>query len=154
MEASKPFGDADELLARMQLVRESGYCHADELHSEARRLLDWREYVRSKPLMSIAVASLIGFRFVRGALRSSPRLQAAIPVNAAILQDSKSSQSSQSSQSSWKSVAFALAANVASTAAKHYLVSLIQPRRSEGGFNDRFRNSGSKEQSIGSASKQ
>ena len=148
MDASKPESDVNELLARMQKVRASGYSHAGELHGEAKRLVDWKEYVRSKPLMSIAVASLVGFSIVRSTLGTNSHLN---PALASSITNLKNSTSRRSSSSSWKSGAIALVANVASIVMKHYLASLLQPRRPEGGFNDRFRNTGSNEQSIRSA---
>ena len=129
------------------MVRASGYNHAGELHGEAKRLVDWKEYVRSKPLMTVAVASLVGFSVVRSALGTNSIASPARQSNITPLVNSRASKSS------WKSAAIALVANVASTAVKHYLASLIKPTKSEGGFNDRFQNNGSKEQSIGSASK-
>lgn len=145
MNASKLSGDVDELLARMQSVRASGHYHAGELHGEANRLVDWKEYVRSKPLMSIAVASLVGFSIVRSTLGTNSSANVPPPGRPAVFENAKSSQSS------WKSGAIALVANVASTAIKHYFASLLQSRKTEGGFHDRFRNTGSKEQSIESA---
>ena len=145
MEPSEPIGDVDELLARMHRVRASGYNHAGELQGEAMRLVDWKEYVRSKPLMSIAVASLVGFSVVRSTLGTTSQ------VNPAFANGNNTLENSTPSRSSWKSAAIGLIANVASTAAKHYLASFLQPHKSEGGFNDRFRSAGSKEQSIGSA---
>ena len=145
MNASKLSGDVDELLARMQSVRASGHYHAGELHGEANRLVDWKEYVRSKPLMSIAVASLVGFSIVRSTLGTNSSANNPPPGSPAVFENAKSSQSS------WKSGAIALVANVASTAIKHYFASLLQSRKTEGGFHDRFRNTGSKEQSIESA---
>ncbi len=144
MNASKQTGDVDELLARMQSVRASGHYHAGELHGEANRLVDWKEYVRSKPLMSIAVASLVGFSVVRSTLGTNSPANIPLPGRTTDFGNTKPNQAS------WKSGAIALVANVASTAIKHYFASLLQPRKTEGGFNDRFRNTSSKEQSIGS----
>lgn len=144
MSVSKCTDDGDELLSRMQAVRASGYDHAGELHGEARRLVDWKEYVRSKPIMSVAVASVIGFSMIRSTLGMSSQTNPLPSRNTNVLENSTSSQSS------WKSGAIALVSNVATTALKHYFASLLQRRSTEGGFNDRFRNTGSKEQNIGS----
>ena len=151
MDAAKSAGDVDELLARMQSVRACGNYHAEELHVEAKRLVDWKEYVRSQPLISIAVASLVGFSIVRSTLGTNSQSNHPLPCSTTDLEDFKPGQPRQSSQSSWKSGAIALVSSVATTAAKYYLVALLQPRRTEGGFNDRFRNTDSKEQSIGAA---
>ncbi len=145
MDAAKPAGDVNELLSRMQSVRACGYNHATELHDEAKRLVDWKEYVRSQPLISIAAASLIGFSVVRSTLGTNSQSNPPLPSSTTALENSKSSQSS------WKSGAFALVASVATTAAKYYLMTLLQPRRAKGGFNDRSCNADSKEQSIGAA---
>ena len=143
MDTSKPESDVNELLARMQMVRASGYNHAGELHGEAMRLVDWKEYVRSKPLMSIAIASLVGFSIVRITFGSKaqtmpePQSRNTVP---------EKSRSSESSQSSWKNGAITLVTSVASTAAKNYLMTLLQPRKTAGGFNDRFHKTSSKDQ--------
>ena len=148
MDAAKPAGDVNELLARMQRVRACGYYHAEELHSEAKRLVDWKEYVRSKPLTSIAVASLVGFSIVHSTFCANSRTGQQHSSGNAVQTNSKSNKSISSS---WESRVFELVASVATTAIKHYLASLLQPRRTEGGFNDRFRNNGSKGQRIGAA---
>lgn len=148
MDAAKPAGDVNGLLSRMQSVRACGYNHATELHDEAKRLVDWKEYVRSQPLISIAAASVIGFSVVRSTLGTNSQSNPPLPSSTTALENSKSSQSSQSS---WKSGAFALVASVATTAAKYYLMTLLQPRRAKGGFNDRSYNADSKEQRIGAA---
>ena len=144
MSVSTSTDDGNYLLSRMESVRASGYDHAGELHGEAKRLVDWKEYVRSKPIMSVAVASLIGFSVVRSTLGKSSQ------TNQVPLGTINSLESSTPSQSTWKSGAIALVSNVATTAIKHYLASLLQRRSTEGGFNDRFRNTGSQEQNIGS----
>ncbi|HUP78975.1 MAG TPA: hypothetical protein VM260_10500 [Pirellula sp.] len=147
METCNRESDVNELLARMQKVRASGYNHAGELHGEAKRLVDWKEYVRSKPLLSVAVASLVGFSLVRSAVGTNSH---ATHARASSNNSLENLNSSQSSQSSWKSGAMGFVSNLASIALKHYLTSFLQPRNTEGGFNDRFRNTGSKEASIGS----
>ncbi len=144
MDSSKPADDVNGLLERMKIVRATGYDHAGELHVEAKRLVDWKEYVRAKPLMSVAVASLVGFSIVRVTLGTSSRAIGSTDSSIPSL------ERSISRQSSWTSGAMALVTNVASTAIKHYIVSLLQTRRTEGNFNDRFRNNGTHEQNIGS----
>ncbi len=146
MSAPTPTDEVDELIERMRAVRASGYDHAGALHGEAKRLVDWKEYVRSKPLVSIAVASLVGFSVVRGTFRSSspsPSSTSAPGTNSVLMPTS-------SNQASWKSSVIALATNVATTAVKHYFTTLVQRGKTGGGFHDRFRNAGSKEETIGS----
>lgn len=143
MIAPVPTDKVDELIEQMRAVRASGHDHAGALHGEAKRLVDWKEYVRSKPLVSIAVASLVGFSFVRGAFRGSSPSSSASKINSVVMRSSPN-------QVSWKSSVIALATNVATTALKHYFTTLIQRGKAEGGSNDRFRNSGSKEERVGS----
>ncbi len=144
MSAPTPTEDVDELMERMRAVRASGYDHAGSLHVDAKRLVDWKEYVRSKPLVSIAVASLVGFGVVRSTFRgTSPPTSSSPEFYPAVTPSS-------SNQATWKSSAISLATNVATTALKHYFTTLIQRGKTEGGFHDRFRNSGSQEERVGS----
>lgn len=142
MSVPTPTEEVDELIERMRAVRASGYDHAGALHGEAKRLVDWKEYVRSKPLVSIAVASLVGFSVVRSTLRGSS------PLTSSSLGFSPVTTPSSSNQVTWKNSVIALATNVATTALKHYFTTLIQRGKTEGGFHDRFRNSGSKEERV------
>ena len=144
MSVPTPTEEVDDLIERMRAVRASGYDHAGALHGEAKRLVDWKEYVRSKPLVSIAVASLVGFSVVRSTLRSSS------PLTSSSLGFSPVTTPSSSNQVTWKNSVISLATNVATTALKHYFTTLIQRGKTEGGFHDRFRNSGSKEERVGS----
>ena len=144
MSVPTPTEEVDDLIERMRAVRASGYDHAGALHGEAKRLVDWKEYVRSKPLVSIAVASLVGFSVVRSALRGSS------PLTSSSLGFSPVTTPSSSNQVTWKNSVISLATNVATTALKHYFTTLIQRGKTEGGFHDRFRNSGSKEERVGS----
>jgi hypothetical protein len=137
--------EVDELIERMRAVRASGYDHAGALHGKAKRLVDWKEYVRSKPLVSVAVASLVGFSVVRGTFRgSSPSTSSsASGLHPAVTPSS-------SNQATWKRSVISLATNVATTALRHYFSTLIQRGKMEGGFHDRFRDAGSKEERVGS----
>jgi len=146
MSAPIPTEDVDELMGRMRAVRASGYDHAGSLHVDAKRLVDWKEYVRSKPLVSIAVASLVGF----GVVRSTFRGTSSSPSSSSSPEFYPMVTPSSSNQATWKSSLISLATNVATTALKHYFTTLIQRGKTEGGFHDRFRNSGSEEERVGS----
>ena len=65
---SKTEVDVEQIIERMRSVRMSGHDHVVELQGEAKRLVDWKEYVRAKPILSVAVASLVGFGVVRNTL--------------------------------------------------------------------------------------
>lgn len=53
--------DGEQLIARMDAIRSSSERHVVRMHAEAERLVDWREHVRSQPLLAVAVASAAGF---------------------------------------------------------------------------------------------
>ena len=54
----------DDLIARMNEIRNSSERHVVRMHAEAERLVDWREHVRSHPLMAVGVAAAAGFFMV------------------------------------------------------------------------------------------
>ncbi len=60
--------DGDELIARMNSIRNVSEFHVAELHEEAQRLADWREHVRAQPLLAVGLATAAGFAItLRGA---------------------------------------------------------------------------------------
>ncbi len=72
--------EGEQLIARMNAIRNSSERHVVRMHAEAERLVDWREHVRSQPLLAVAVASAAGFLLMyRTAAppQASPRQSAA-----------------------------------------------------------------------------
>ena len=134
--------DADAIIERMRLVRTAGHDHADELHGEAKRLVDWTEYVRAKPLVSIAVASVLGFSIARSAMRtvSEPSLPDSAAKGLPI--------ATKSIRSSLTKGLVTLALSIATSAVKNYFVTLSQRSNSEGVSNDRFRHFNTKDQKL------
>ncbi len=63
--------EADLLRSRMQSVRDRRAQRVGEIHSEAQRLVDWQEYVRSAPIVSLVGSVAAGFLAV-SALRPGP----------------------------------------------------------------------------------
>lgn len=53
--------DGNELIARMNSIRNVSEFHVAELHEEAQRLVDWREHVRAQPLITVGLATAAGF---------------------------------------------------------------------------------------------
>ncbi|MEO8271578.1 MAG: hypothetical protein ABI557_17780 [Aureliella sp.] len=53
--------DGEQLISRMNAIRDSSERHVVRMHAEAERLVDWREHVRAQPLLAVAVASAAGF---------------------------------------------------------------------------------------------
>lgn len=58
--------DGDRIIARMSAIRAASHHHVEELHHEATRLVDWREYVRARPTLAIAAAAGVGFMLTVG----------------------------------------------------------------------------------------
>lgn len=53
--------EAEELVTRMNSIRNVSEAHVAELHQQVQRLGDWREYVRAQPLVSLAAGAAIGY---------------------------------------------------------------------------------------------
>lgn len=134
--------NAEAIIERMRLVRSAGHDHADELHGEAKRLFDWTEYVRAKPLVSIAVASLLGFSIVRSAMRtvSKPNLPDSMARSLPI--------ATKSMRSTLTTGFINLAISIANSAVKNYFATLSQRNNSGGVYNDRFRQFNSKDRDF------
>ncbi len=56
--------DGEQLMARMDAIRNSSQRHVVRMHAEAERLVDWREHVRAQPLLAVAAASAAGFLLI------------------------------------------------------------------------------------------
>lgn len=54
----------DDLIERMNAIRNSSERHVVRMHAEAERLVDWREHVRSHPLAAVGIAAAAGFFLV------------------------------------------------------------------------------------------
>lgn len=62
----------DDLIARMNAIRNSSERHVVRMHAEAERLVDWREHVRSQPMVAVGVAAAAGFFLLYRSRGSSP----------------------------------------------------------------------------------
>ncbi len=129
---SKTEVDVEQIIERMRSVRMSGHDHVVELQGEAKRLVDWKEYVRAKPLLSVAAASLVGFGVIRNALFVISKTPPSMVATGAPLVDNKSIRSTIGS-----SIAV-LATSIASNAAKTYIANMLQRGIAKGEINDRF----------------
>jgi len=61
-----------EIAESMRAVRASGTATANRLPAAIDRARDWREYVRSYPMQSVAAASLLGFLMIPANKRPYP----------------------------------------------------------------------------------
>ena len=122
---SKAYTEAQEIVERMCSVRNVGYDHVVALQGEAKRLIDWKEYVRAKPILFVAVASLLGFSIVRKATQVVSKSSSPTMVVGDFTKDSKSFRSTLTSSLA------TLATSMASNAIKSYIVNTIQCVNSE-----------------------
>ena len=54
----------ESLIEQMNRIRNVSEIHVADMHHEAGRLVDWREHVRSRPLVSVAAAVMVGFSLI------------------------------------------------------------------------------------------
>tara|TARA_R110002095_G_scaffold196511_1_gene175409 strand:- start:2 stop:376 length:375 start_codon:yes stop_codon:yes gene_type:complete len=117
--ASEPL-EPDWLVARMNAIRNEGEVHVSELHDEADRLTDWREYVRANPLASFAIASAVGYSVVSSVSgRGSASKVSRKPSSEAVPADTVASMGITSGL-------MALAGSLASTAVRQYLTHKVK----------------------------
>ncbi len=127
----EPVG-VDSIIGRMHALRSSGRSHAVELQGEAQRLVDWKEYVLTKPLVSVAAASVFGFAIVRSTMLalSKPKvLSSTVAID---------SSTARPLKSNFAGGVISLGTSIASSAIKSYFANLIQRSISEGGSSDRL----------------
>ena len=131
--------NADQIIERMRMVRMSGNAHAIDLQGKAKRLVDWKEYVKAKPILSVASVSLLGFGLVR-----SLTLAASKPSPS-----SSTNQPIRSGTSPLKTTLSSSVANLAITfvtnAVKAYVANLMQNGITKGNLHDRFQQESSKD---------
>ncbi|MEI7460366.1 MAG: hypothetical protein WCK15_13220 [Pirellula sp.] len=136
---SKTEVDVEQIIERMRSVRMSGHDHVVELQGEAKRLVDWKEYVRAKPILSVAAASLVGFGVIRNALFVVSKPPPSMLAMGAPLVDNNSFRSTIGS-----SIA-TLATSIVSNAVKTYIANMLQRGIATGEINDRFQHDSPKD---------
>ena len=127
--------EAEQIVERMCSVRNAGYDHVVALQGEAKRLIDWKEYARAKPILFVAAASLLGFSIVR----KTTQVVFKSPLPTTVVGDSTNDP--KSFRSTLTSSVVTLATSMATNAIKSCIVNMMQRVNSEGSSNDRFRNS-------------
>ena len=134
--------EADLLIERMGSVRSAGFSHVNDLQREAKRLVDWKEYVLTKPLVSVALSSLLGFVITRSTMR------AAIEPKPQILDAKSSSASIVSRNSTFAGGVANFATSLATSAIKSYATRFLQSIISERSTHDRLQKFNSKVKDI------
>lgn len=68
--------EGDELVSQMEAIRRQGVRAAQRLNHDLIRLTDWREHVRSSPILFVVAAAAVGYLIVpRRRLENSPPVQ-------------------------------------------------------------------------------
>lgn len=120
MNLKKSTSKTDAIVERMRQIRSSGLEDAVQLHEDAKRLVDWKSYVRTKPFLSIAVAALIGFAAFRkgvvaGQTKSTGGASLPQPTYARL-----------HIPNAWRSRAIAVVSQFVAGTLKKYLLNLVQ----------------------------
>ncbi len=113
----------DDLIERMNAIRNASERHVVRMHAEAERLVDWREHVRSQPLLAVGVAAAAGFFLMyrsRGKTAPQPSPQAASP-NADTAQET-------ATRSSIASGAMAFVGTMAGNMLKQYATNYVKAK--------------------------
>ena len=131
--------DTDQIIERMRTVRMSGKAHATDLQRKAKRLVDWKEYVKAKPILSVASVSLLGFGLVRNLMVAASKPSPSSPTRQPARSDASPLKTTLSS-----SVAN-LAITVVTNAVKTYVANLMQHGTGKGNSHDRFQQESSKD---------
>jgi len=127
--------EAELLIRRMRTLRSEGHSHAGEIQEEAKRLVDWKEYVLAKPLTTVAASFLLGFVIVRSFANAKPE-SLSQRLNSSLLPAASGSLGSTIARG-----AITLATSVASSALKNYVSQFTQDFTSGREPNDRFQES-------------
>jgi hypothetical protein len=131
--------DTDQIMERMRLVRMSGKAHAVDLQGKAKRLIDWKEYVKAKPILSVASVSLLGFGLVRNLMLAASKPSPSSPTRLPTRPETSPLKTTLSS-----SIAN-LAITVVTNAVKTYVANLMQNGTTKGSLHDRFQQESSKD---------
>jgi len=95
----------------MHALRSTGDRDVRQLQNEMERVVDWREHVRARPVLSVAAAAIVGFTVVRAVFATRP---AAVPRSTA--QENRSASGS----------ALAFVGGIASTMARRWIVEYVK----------------------------
>lgn len=108
--------DKRQIVDRMNAIRNVGEQGVREMHHEAMRMTDWREYVRAHPVAAVAAAATLGYTIFGQA-------------STAVRQDKPAADSDRSPSpvsTTLASGAMAFLGSMASQAAKHYVSGYVR----------------------------
>ena len=143
MNLKKSISNPDEIVERMRQVRSSGFQRAVQLHDDAGRLFDWKEYARTRPLFSVAVVSMIGFGVVR-MLTPGPNKSNIYSSSQRSIASQRPNSARMQIPSEWRTSVIAIVSQFAQESLKKYLLNLVQRNVSERTSHDQSRNSNPK----------
>ncbi len=113
--------DGDELIARMNSIRNVSEFHVAELHEEAQRLVDWREHVRAQPLIAVGLATAAGFMVTHRVVdRGHP-----VPIKSTGVQSAEGPPAKASTVAAMSLGLTALVGSIATSAVRTYATKLV-----------------------------
>lgn len=121
MSSSSTNVDEEVLVDRMNAIRNVSERHVAALHREAQRLVDWREHVRSAPIIAVTAASVVGYLAVSSVVGNKP---SRTTVNTAAQSDGDAL--SQTAKTSIGAGVMAFVGSLASLAVKQYATNYIR----------------------------
>lgn len=127
--------NSELIVERMLNVRESGQAFAMHIPEEAKRLVDWKEHVKARPIVAISLFSLAGFLVVRSLSKGSGH--ARLPAKAEI-QSVASPPTRNAASNQWTAPLVQSAKELATVAAKNLLSAAIKKYMVEGLSHDRL----------------
>ncbi len=113
----------DELIERMRAIRNCSEKHVAHMHLEAERLTDWREHVRSQPMLAVAAAATVGFLAVQRT-GNADRRPATAATTSQQISDSQGEQ--LATRTSLASGIMAFAGSMASNLLKQYVSGYVR----------------------------
>lgn len=123
---NNPAADDGDLVEQMGLIRNASEPHVAGMHYQAARVADWREHVRSHPLVAVSTAALTGYVLV-SKLRSLGGSNGGSVVESARRQSSTDDDASVA-MTSIASGAMAFVGSMASAMLKQYVSGYVRNR--------------------------
>lgn len=122
--------DEEQLIERMNKIRNASERHVSQMHLEAERLVDWREHVRAQPLPALAIAVAAGFWLFhrKPAAPAKQRPHAPSPCQKPDAEHPDADSQESVARTSFASGAMAFAGTMAGNLLKQYVSNYVQQK--------------------------
>lgn len=125
--------DGDDLVGMMNQIRNDSEQDVVRLHQQARRMVNWREYVRSRPVVAVGVTMVAGYVLLHRSSRKRSKRSRHSDQPRVVEQPQVVDSKAKVARTSIASGAMALLGSLASQGIKYYALKQL---RSSMGFND------------------